>query len=64
MCFRQGIHRVNCIKSNKVDGLEAFVGGLCGRGPGTVHISKVSALVEVKVLITYLLTYSMEQSPS
>jgi len=51
MCFRQGIHRVNCITPNKVDGLEALVGGLCGRGPGTVHMSKVSALVEVKVLI-------------
>jgi hypothetical protein len=42
---------VNCIIPNTVDGLEALVGGLCGRGPGTVCISKVSALVEVKVLI-------------
>ena len=49
MCFRQGIHRVNCITFNKVDGLEALVGGLCGRGPGTVHISKFSDLVEVKI---------------
>jgi hypothetical protein len=51
MCFGQGIHRVNCITRNKVDGLEALVGGLHGRGPGTVHISKVLALVEVKILI-------------
>jgi hypothetical protein len=51
MCFRQEIHRVNCITFNKVDGLEALVGGLCGRGPGTVHMSKVSASVEMKVLI-------------
>jgi hypothetical protein len=51
MCFKQGILRVNCITPNKVDGLEALVGGLCGSGPGTVHVSKVSALVEVKVLI-------------
>lgn len=42
---------MNCITPNKVDGLEALVGGLCGRVPGTVHISQVSALVEVKVLI-------------
>lgn len=27
MCFRQEIHRVNCITFNKVDGLEALVGG-------------------------------------
>lgn len=49
--LRQGTHRVNCITPNKVDGLEALVDGFCGRGPGTDRISKVSTLIEVKVLI-------------
>lgn len=40
-CVSDGIHRVNCITPSKIDGLEALVGGLCGRGPGTVHMSKV-----------------------
>jgi hypothetical protein len=46
------IHKdTECVTCNKVDGLEALVVGFCGRWPGTVHICKVSALVEVKVLV-------------
>ena len=51
MFLRQGTHRVNCITHNNVDGLEALVDGFCGREPGTDRISKVSALIELKVLI-------------